>query len=112
MAKDWNDIGYNYVIAPSGRIYEGRGFGVRGAHTANHNTNTIGVSLMGNLDVTRPTVRQRLALAWLARRLKQHGAWIFSVKGHREMPGQATACPGRYGAPLVGVVKAALRVKR
>jgi len=110
--EPFNDIGYNDVIAPSGRIHEGRGFGVRGAHTLAHNTGTIGVSLMGNLDVRRPTLRQRAALVWYARRMKQRGAHIISVRGHRDMPGQATACPGRYGAPLVSMVRVALGLRR
>lgn len=103
--EPFNDIGYNDVIAPSGRILEGRGFGVRGAHTKGHNTRTIGVSLMGNLDNRRPTLRQRAALVWYVRRMRARGAKIVDVKGHCEMPGQSTACPGRYGMPLVKLAR-------
>ncbi len=94
--KGWNDIGYNYVIAPSGRVYEGRGYDVTGAHTGMHNTGTIGISFMGNYDVNRPTVRSIAAYALLVRRLKRKGARITRVTGHCFMPDQSTACPGRY----------------
>ena len=32
MGKNWNDIGYNFIIGGDGRIYEGRGQH-RGAHS-------------------------------------------------------------------------------
>lgn len=91
----WNDIGYNYVIMPSGRVYEGRGFGVVGAHTLNHNTRTIGVSFAGNYETTAPTTRSLVAYRLLVVRLRLKGARISRVTGHRFMPEQSTACPGR-----------------
>lgn len=92
----WNDIGYNYVIMPSGRVYEGRGFGVRGAHTENHNTGTIGVSFAGNYETSKPTARSIAAYHLLVARLRIKGARITRVTGHRFMPDQATACPGKH----------------
>lgn len=94
--RGWNDIGYNYCIAPSGRVYEGRGYEVVGAHTADHNTGTIGISFMGNYDVNRPTVRSLAAYVLLVRRLKRKGARVGRVTGHCFMPDQSTACPGRH----------------
>ena len=101
-ANGWNDIGYNYVIMPSGRVYEGRGFNVRGAHTANHNTGTIGVSFAGNYDVNKPTARSIAAYHALRLRLRVKGAKVVRVRGHRQMPDQSTACPGRH---LMGALK-------
>lgn len=95
-ARDWNDIGYNYAIAPSGRVYEGRGWGVRGAHTENHNTDTIGISFLGNYDAQPPSRRALVAYRLLLRRLRKRGARIQRITGHRFMPGQSTACPGRH----------------
>lgn len=43
----WADIGYNFLIDPEGRVYEGRGDGVLGAHFSGVNTGTMGVSLLG-----------------------------------------------------------------
>lgn len=103
LGRGWNDIGYNYVIMPSGRVYEGRGFGIRGAHTANHNTGTIGVSFAGNYETHHPTTRQLIAFRLLRARLRQHGAKITAIKGHRQMPGQSTACPGKHLTRTLGL---------
>lgn len=56
VTKDWTDIGYNYLIAPNGKIYEGRAGnnGVRGSH-AIPNSGTIGIALLGNLQQNQPT---------------------------------------------------------
>ncbi|MFH1030203.1 MAG: N-acetylmuramoyl-L-alanine amidase [bacterium] len=51
----WGDVGYNYLIDPSGAIYEGRygGDGVIGAHAYDDsreigwNSGTIGISILG-----------------------------------------------------------------
>ena len=40
--RDWWDIGYNFLIGQDGRIYEGRGFTVQGAHCSGWNTVTLG----------------------------------------------------------------------
>lgn len=95
-ANGWDDIGYNYVIMPSGRVYEGRGFNIVGAHTYLHNTGTIGVSFAGNYDVTRPTRAQLIAFKQLRRWLRKRGARVTKIRGHKQMPNQATACPGRF----------------
>lgn len=96
FAKGWSDLGYNYVIMPSGRVYEGRGYGIRGAHTLNANRQTIGVSFAGNYDVRRPSRNSVRAYRLLVRRLRAQGARIDRVRGHKQMPEQATACPGRF----------------
>jgi hypothetical protein len=51
----WGDIGYNYIVDPSGNVYEGRygGDGVIGAHAynsdtdTNYNVNSVGIMLLG-----------------------------------------------------------------
>lgn len=96
FANGWSDIGYNYVIMPSGRVYEGRGFGIRGAHTEDHNRQTIGVSFAGNYEVRKPTRASIRAYRQLVRRLREHGAVVKRVRGHKDMPDQATACPGKH----------------
>lgn len=108
--EKFSDIGYNYIIDRMGRVWEGRGWNVRGAHTLAHNTQTIGVSLMGNLDVKKPSIAQRVALLMLAYKLRKQGAKILQVRGHREMPGQSTACPGRHGMTLVRLLRKKLGV--
>ncbi len=78
----WGDIGYNFLIDESGRIYEGRysrdygpseipagdngnGQGVAGAHVANYNSGTLGIALLGHLVGQDATPAARAALEWL-----------------------------------------------
>jgi N-acetylmuramoyl-L-alanine amidase len=85
VTQGWGDIGYNFLIDESGRIYEGRhtidyppggdpteenasGYVVTGAHATNFNSGVVGIALLGTLtnqDAT-PAARQALEqlLAW------------------------------------------------
>src|SRR5690554_791665 len=53
--RGWADIGYSFVIMPSGRVYEGRGFAVVGAHTEGHNSTAHGICFAGNFQTQQPT---------------------------------------------------------
>lgn len=89
VRQGWCDIGYNFVISPDGRIFEGRwarnyapfelhdserrdGRAVAGAHVAGYNSGSVGISLMGNYSEVQlpPAARRTLAevLAWEADR--------------------------------------------
>ncbi|HET6245710.1 MAG: N-acetylmuramoyl-L-alanine amidase [Bacteroidetes bacterium] len=60
----WADIGYNYLTDKYGNLYQGRKnpnlptSDVRGAHAGNANSGSIGISFIGNADVTLPTTVQ------------------------------------------------------
>lgn len=45
------DISYNFVIGGDGYIYEGRGWGISGAHTKGFNCHSIGVAFTGNYNI-------------------------------------------------------------
>ena len=89
VRQGWCDLGYNFVIAPDGRLFEGRwarnyapfethdsenrsGKAVAGAHVSGYNSGSVGISLMGNYAQVRlsPAARRTLAevLAWEADR--------------------------------------------
>ncbi|MCQ4621460.1 N-acetylmuramoyl-L-alanine amidase [Corynebacterium sp. CCUG 71335] len=55
----WQDLGYNAVVDKYGNIYEGRAGGLdrgpQGAHVGGFNSNTWGVSMMGDYSKTAPT---------------------------------------------------------
>lgn len=95
QANGWSDIGYNLLIDRWGRIWEGRGLWRIGAHTKNCNTNTIGVSFMGNYENLKLNKRQLEAYEIVKMKMRQHGIKIEMVRGHRDMPNQSTACPGK-----------------
>ncbi|XP_067636874.1 peptidoglycan-recognition protein SA [Eurosta solidaginis] len=44
----YEDIGYNFLIGNDGVVYEGTGWGVRGAHTYGYNMNGTGIAFIGN----------------------------------------------------------------
>jgi hypothetical protein len=95
--KGWKDVPYHYLIAPDGRIYEGRPL----EYEPDSNTNyplpgNIGVELMGNFEVQRPS-RQQLQsvvnlVAWLA---QEHKIDLDHVRGHKDAAVNQTDCPGK-----------------
>jgi hypothetical protein len=65
----WDDIGYNYLIAPDGTIFKGRDpqglarqDNVQGAHMCNKNENTMGICMLGTFTSTLPTRAALLSL--------------------------------------------------
>jgi len=111
--RGWSDIGYNFLVAPDGTLFEGRSPGrqsvesdnIRGAHFCSRNSGTMGVCLLGNYNTAIPT---DTALATIVRvtswKLDKEGLGPFAtishptnsnlgvIAGHRD--GCATECPG------------------
>ncbi|EDV95379.1 peptidoglycan-recognition protein SA [Drosophila grimshawi] len=53
---NYYDIGYNFLIGSDGLVYEGKGWGVTGAHTYGYNGNGTGIAFIGNfVDKLPPT---------------------------------------------------------
>ena len=98
LSRGWIDLGYHFVIMPSGRIYEGRPPHAVGAHAIGHNRHSLGVALAGDFDVEPPTAEAVEALHGLlssgAPDLPQ-GALV----AHCDLAD--TRCPGRFLYPLV-----------
>lgn len=90
--KPFDDIGYSFGLDSIGTAYEGRGWGVQGAHTRHYNNEWHGLCWMGGLEGhthVPPVVFEKLdALRHL--HIEQYGACEF--RGHRDV--DATACPG------------------
>lgn len=87
-------ISYNFVVFPSGRIYEGCPIGRVGSHTQGYNTTGAGICLAGNYQTTKPTAAQIAAVAWLLGEGVRRGWWQqpLLTGGHRDT--KSTACPG------------------
>ncbi|MCF7834479.1 N-acetylmuramoyl-L-alanine amidase [Candidatus Gracilibacteria bacterium] len=117
VKRGWGDIGYNFLIDPMGNIYEGRagGEGVIGAHAKWNNSPSIGISLMGNFEIEKPSAKAiesliRLSTV-LAKKYKINPKYTttyhkdikdfpyiesqkgFSIAGHKDAG--STACPGK-----------------
>lgn len=91
-SRGWDDVGYNFLIDRHGRIYEGRGWTVIGAHAKGHNTSNIGVCVIGNYTDTAPNEEIKDALAWLYAEANRRASKTLAIRTHR-MVG-STACPG------------------
>lgn len=48
--KGWHDIGYNFLVAYTGDVYEGRGWGIIGAQALNYNDKSMGICFIGNFE--------------------------------------------------------------
>lgn len=92
--RGWAGIAYNFVVYPSGRIHEGRGWGRVGAHAGGMNSKSVGIAFGMDAENHAPTAESMDA----ARLLIQHGVSEghirpdYQVSGHRDHKG--TECPG------------------
>lgn len=48
--KNFDGIGYHFIISTDGLIYEGRPLDKKGEHVQNANTGKIGIALVGNFE--------------------------------------------------------------
>lgn len=81
-------IGYNYIIMPSGRVYEGRGAERVGAHTLGYN-HDAGICFAGNFEHDHPTEAALTAFRALRKQLGLDGGVMYP---HCRTFG--TSCPG------------------
>lgn len=87
------DMHYNLLVDYRGVAYEGRGWDVVAAHSEGENTTHVGISFIGrDTDVTPAAEATIAALIQDADTLA--GRKLPELKGHQEMPGAQTACPG------------------
>jgi N-acetylmuramoyl-L-alanine amidase. len=107
--RGFNGISYCWAIFPSGRCYEGRGFGVIEAGTEDHNTDADSIVLVGNYSLRPPSPNQLKALKALINKAQRDGFFVKSgldVRPHRQT--SQTSCPGDLvtDAMIAGVQKA------
>jgi hypothetical protein len=110
----WNDVGYNFLIAQDGTIYEGRdgqnimdGDNVLGAHFCGQNTGTMGICLLGDYMTAQPNDKTLESLSRLiAWKMKKEtlqplekglhttsGKILNNISAHRDGT-CSTDCPG------------------
>lgn len=88
---------YHWIVELDGNRVRGLADDVRGAHVGGHNTGNIGIAYVGGCDkAMKPkdtrTPEQREALKALVQAYKVKYPQII-VRGHRDWPGAAKACP-------------------
>jgi len=97
LAKGWSDIGYHNVIRRDGTLEHGRDLAIAGAHAKGYNQFSIGVCLVGGVDVNNNpennfTKEQFTTLKGYLDTMVN----VFpeaKVLGHRDLPDVKKACP-------------------
>ncbi|XP_069003389.1 peptidoglycan recognition protein 5 [Embiotoca jacksoni] len=92
--RDFDDIGYNFLVGVDGTVFEGRGWGVAGAHAKGHNSDSLGIAFMGNFNNDTPNQDaissvKRLLQGGVSQGFLHPG---FVLLGHRDLG--ETECPG------------------
>ena len=90
---------YHFVIGPDGRCQEGRPLYRPGAHcnVGHRNFIGIGVCLVGNFSETEVPDSQLVGLVnKVVQLMEAFKLGIEAVELHKDVPGAATECPGRY----------------
>lgn len=95
-ARGWIDIGYHFLIDPSGNIFEGRPINVVGAHAQGKNTTNVGIAIMGNYhppDANEINPKSIESFVNLGKYISErYEIKVSSFYAHRNL--NAIACPG------------------
>ena len=94
-SNGWDGIGYNFLVAPSGRVYEGRGWLNKGSHAGPVNGSSIGICLLIDGNVTGPGPKLINAVRALIQEGLDKGEITdeYTISGHRDHMAGRT-CPG------------------
>ncbi len=97
----WDDVGYHYLIHPSGTIYEGRKIYHKGSHVSGVNTKKLGILLMGDYDEQWWDFDDTLSKSHIStansliKTLRVKFPSIRKLGGHKEfLPSKGYSCPG------------------
>ncbi len=105
IRNGWGDNGYNFAIDQRGVIWEVRGAHRTGAQARNFNSASIGVVLIIGEGET-PSAAMVASVHGLRAHLRTTYTRMTHMMGHRDAPGQATACPGPHAMPALNAAPA------
>jgi len=88
--RKWADIGYSFLVAPTGEIFEGRGWDYTGAHARGHNSTSIGIAYIGDGRQSVPDAAKVSILRLSVEADRRFG--VLRRVGHRDVG--STVCPG------------------
>lgn len=92
--REWADIPYHFLIAPTGEIFEGRHPLTEGESATPYDTaGHLQINLLGNFNEQEPTRKQlRSLVRLLAWAHREYGISTDTIAAHRDLA--QTACPG------------------
>ena len=92
--RGFSEVGYHFVIQAGGLVRLGRKLDRIGAHCKGHNSDSIGVCVVGSFENGAPVPgSQWVALvSVVSDLLRQYGLSVRDVYGHKELGN--TLCPG------------------
>lgn len=88
--RDWDDVGYHYMIGNSGNVYQGRHPDWIGAHCAGFNTPSLGICFLTDGGITLAAGAAAASLVRTSEFVVLHRQ--LDVFAHREKV--QTGCPG------------------
>lgn len=92
--RGWADIAYHFVIDRAGRVWQGRPLAYQGAHARGHNQHNLGICVLGNFELQRPSAAQCTALTLFTRFLRDvYQLPVDRMFTHGELV--KTDCPGK-----------------
>ena len=95
VSLGWACIGYHFLIADDGTIYEGRPLSIQGAHVRDANAGNIGVAIIGDCHCQSPSPAQLATLDYvLHAAVQRYRLRPDRIYGHRDLA--ATTCPGDH----------------
>ena len=111
LNRGWIGAGYNFLVRKDGTVYELRPHWAVGAHAASkvsgvgvaNNSETIGICFEGyfhprgngSFDKEMSKAQFDAGVRLIKDLIKEYPD-IEYIRGHKEMPGTSTACPGKY----------------
>jgi len=100
-SNGWGGVGYHFLIDKNGIVYYVGDISTARANVANLNDQVLGICLIGNFTSGRAPTNSQLDSANKLcdffinnyPNLPNVASWD-KVRGHKDLPGQSTACPG------------------
>lgn len=88
-SRKWGDISYNFLIGSDGNVYEGRGWGIQGAHTLGYNQKSVCIAFVGCFMDHLPPLKALNA----ARALIQNGIELGHIPADYSLVGHCQCIP-------------------
>lgn len=93
LANGWAGCGYHFLVRKDGSIYRGRPENKLGAHTANHNTGSLGICFEGSYNVdTMPSEQLKAGQELIIYLVDKYKLLKANVYKHKDF--NSTDCPG------------------